>query len=309
MLRCLAQRIYGILDLRSLAAGGFDGCDDSVIRFWMPTLLWMLFGEMTRLLIGFAPAIPADFVEGIHSPFDDMEGIDTALTVRSEFIDTVSDSSGSVTCDDLDTAELLRCEDLVELLQNALAVAICDPDDLIGVMVDDDSDVLMPLAVACLVNANIDKTVESARALRFQVMQASRDTVAYGLPVDAHVAGYSAPGEIVGQPCYSQVEVSGEAAAGICPWHVGGHNTVFRALHTMSAVLDLHQDATEVQCSPDLRILSRSIIAWTFTMTVWAVIVPCIGACSYPKMLDTMSIVIEAVVFNNHAIDIQRLPQ
>lgn len=88
-----------------------------------------------------------------------MERIHTALTARSEFIDAVSNPSGAVTCDNLDTAELLRGEVLVELLKNTLAVAIRGLDDFIGVMVDDDGDVLMSLTVTGLVDADIDKPI------------------------------------------------------------------------------------------------------------------------------------------------------
>ena len=63
--------------------------------------------------------------------------------------------------DDLDTTELLRSKNLVELLQDALAVAIRNPYDLIGVVINNDSDVLMALAIAGLINAYVDKPIES----------------------------------------------------------------------------------------------------------------------------------------------------
>ena len=141
-------------------------------------------------------------------------------------------------------------------------------------------------------------------------MEAARDAFTDGLPVDAHVIGYCTPWEILGQPRHSQVEVFGETAAGICPRHICSNDTVLRALHTMGAVLDLHQDAAEVQCPPDFRALRRGIVTGQFAVTVWAVIqVPCIRACCHPKVLNTIVIVVESVGFNDHVIDIQRFLQ
>ena len=65
-------------------------------------------------------------------------------------------------------------------------MAISHPDNGIGIVVYDDSDVLMSLSVAGLINTDAEKVVQPPGALRLKVMQASGDAASYRLPVDAH---------------------------------------------------------------------------------------------------------------------------
>ena len=62
--------------------------------------------------------------------------------------------------DDLDTGQLLVRQSLVELLENRPAVAVSHPDNCIGVVVNDDGDVLMPLVVAGLIDTDADKAIQ-----------------------------------------------------------------------------------------------------------------------------------------------------
>ena len=94
-----------------------------------------------------------------------MEWIDAALTVRRELVDAVCNPAGTITGDDLDAGQLLIAQRPIELLKDGFPVAIRDPDDRVGVMIDNHGDVLMPLAVACLVNSY------AARSCRLLEMQ------------------------------------------------------------------------------------------------------------------------------------------
>ena len=89
-----------------------------------------------------------------------MERINAALAVRSKLVYTVGDPACTVAGDDLDTGQLLVRQSLVELLENRPAVAVSHPDHGIGVVVNDDGDVLMPLAVAGLIDTDADKAIQ-----------------------------------------------------------------------------------------------------------------------------------------------------
>ena len=91
-----------------------------------------------------------------------MEWIDATLTVRRELVDAVCNPAGTITGDDLDAGQLLIAQRPIELLKDGFPVAIRDPDDRVGVVIDNHGDVLMPLAVACLVNSYADKAVEAS---------------------------------------------------------------------------------------------------------------------------------------------------
>ena len=73
---------------------------------------------------------------------------------------TVGDPACTAAGDDLDTGQLLVRQSLVELLENRPAVAVSHPDNGIGVVVNDDGDVLMPLVVAGLIDTDADKAIQ-----------------------------------------------------------------------------------------------------------------------------------------------------
>lgn len=58
------------------------------------------------------------------------------------------------------------------------------PDDGVGVMVGDDGDVLVALAVTGFIDADADEPVEAPRRIRLQILKGSGDAAADGLPVD-----------------------------------------------------------------------------------------------------------------------------
>ena len=89
-----------------------------------------------------------------------MKRINAALAVRSKLVYTVGDPACTVAGDDLDTGQLLVRQSLVELLENRPAVAVSHPDNCIGVVVNDDGDVLMPLVVAGLIDTDADKAIQ-----------------------------------------------------------------------------------------------------------------------------------------------------
>ena len=116
-----------------------------------------------------------------------MKGIDTSLAVRSKFVDAVCDPSGSVSGDHLNTGQLFVRKQLIELSEDGFPVALTNPDYGIGIVVDDDRDVLVPLLVAGLVNSNVDKTIKASGTFRLEVIEAPRYAFPDGFLVDAHI--------------------------------------------------------------------------------------------------------------------------
>ena len=62
-----------------------------------------------------------------------MEGIDTALTVWCEFIDTLRDPAGAVTGDNLYTGQMFIGKSLVELLQDRFSMTVANPYNSVGI--------------------------------------------------------------------------------------------------------------------------------------------------------------------------------
>ena len=137
-----------------------------VIRFGTAFASGMGFRGLYSLGVGFPPYLTADIIQCLHRPLNDVEGIDTAFAVRSERIDTVRDPSGTVPGHYPDAGELFRCQLAVKLLQHLLAMPLGGPDDCVGIVVDNDSDVLVTLPVTGLVDTDVDKVIKASGTLR-----------------------------------------------------------------------------------------------------------------------------------------------
>lgn len=81
-----------------------------------------------------------------------MERIDTSYTVRCELINTVCYPACSIACNNLYGGFLLICKLLVELSQDILPVPLSSPYDRICIVINDNSDVFVTFAVACLID-------------------------------------------------------------------------------------------------------------------------------------------------------------
>ena len=158
----------------------------------------------------------------------DMKGIDAAFTVRGERIDTISDSSGTVSGFDLNAGELFRRQLAIKLLQDLLSVSLSRPDDRVGIVVDNNSDVLVALPVIGLIDTDVDKVIKTPGTLRLDLVQCPVDTVANGLPVDPHVFGDGTSRQVDGEPPDSQVEVFREAASRLSPGNIRNEDSVLR---------------------------------------------------------------------------------
>jgi hypothetical protein len=172
---------------------------------------------------------------------------------RSELIDTLRDPSGAVPGNDLYAGELFRCQLAVKLLQDLLSVPLGCPDDRVRIVVDDDSDVLVPLLVAGLIDAYVYEIIKPAGALRFYVIQRPVHTPSDGLPVNPHILRDNASREINGKPADGKIKVLGKSAVRICPGDIGHNNTMFRALDPMRITGHFNKSTSPIQGSPDTR--------------------------------------------------------
>ena len=237
-----------------------------------------------------------------------MEGIDAALTGRGKLIDTVRDPSGAVPGNDLYTGDLPGCQLAVELFQNLFAVPLGCPDNGIGIVIDDNGDVLVAFPVAGLINTDVDKVIKAPGTLRFDLIQCPVDTSADSLPINPHVFGDGAARQVDGEPSDSQVEVFRKAAPRISPGNVCNEDAVLRTQDTVRAVLDLDQRPSPVESAPGTGQAGLDIIWPAPLMAEGAIILmPLVRARMDPKMVHPVGILIKIVSSHNCGLDAEQL--
>ncbi len=105
----------------------------------------MLFGKRYSPAVSLMPHITAYLVKSFYCPFDDIERVNTAFAVRGEFIHAFRDPLCPVSGNYPDGGKLFRCDLLIKLCQDIFAMSLCRPYNGIGVVVNNDRDVLMPV--------------------------------------------------------------------------------------------------------------------------------------------------------------------
>ena len=199
-----------------------------IVSFGTAFLSGMCFSCLYSLGVGFPPYLTADLVQRFLSPFDDMEGIDAALTGRGELIDTVRDPSGAIPGNDPYTGQLFRRQLAVKLLQDLLSMSLGCPYNRVGIVVDNNGDVLVALPVTGFINTDVDKVIKVSGTFRLDFVQGPVNAPADGLPVDPHVFGDSTPRQVDGEPSNCQVEIFCKAAPRISPGNVCNKNPMLR---------------------------------------------------------------------------------
>jgi hypothetical protein len=77
------------------------------------------------------------------------------------FLHRLADPSGTVSCDAFDRCTLFFTELFKESPQHFLAMSLMYPYDAVGVMVNDDGDVLVAFLIARLIDADVLQTIET----------------------------------------------------------------------------------------------------------------------------------------------------
>lgn len=182
------------------------------------------------------------------------------------------------------------------------------PDDGIGIVIDDNGDVLVAFPVAGLVYTDVDKVIKAPGTLRFDLVQCPVDTSADSLPINPHVFGDSTTRQVDGEPSNSQVEVFRKAAPRISPGNVCNENSVLWTQDTMRAVLDLNQRSSPVESTPGTGQACLDIIWSAPLMAERAIILMPLGrACMDPEVVHTGRILIKIVSGHNCGLDAKQL--
>src|SRR5262249_38256140 len=113
-----------------------------------------LFGGPALAAPGGVPYIAADLVERVGGPGDHVERVRTADRVAAAGVDHVGDPVGAVGGHVRDGRAPLVAGQVEEPVQGGLVAARRGPDQPAGVVVDHAGDVLVPLLVGQLVDAD-----------------------------------------------------------------------------------------------------------------------------------------------------------
>ena len=90
-----------------------------------------------------------------------MEWINAECCTGTVITDSIFDPLSTVTGNQLNAFPLRRCQFLKEALKYFLAESFSCPDYAIGIMVDNDGDVLVIFLVGGFVDSNFDEAVKS----------------------------------------------------------------------------------------------------------------------------------------------------
>jgi len=209
--------------------------------------------EMTRHLA-------AHFFDGFGREPEHVEEVEDDLCVRSLRLDGFDEGAGHVDGDCFDCGGALFAELFEEGVERLGAFSLGSPDDTLAVVIDDGGDVVMPLAIAELVDADAGETVESLMVE--PLCYDACDDVADSAPRNAHHPrhlGFVGDLREVGGHL---LEGSGEAAALPRPRHELDANAAVRALHASGRVFEENSYCPEVEMNPTYG-LALAIVAWT----------------------------------------------
>ena len=228
--------------------------------------------------------------------------------LRNSYWQNTRDPSGTVPGNDPYAGELLRRQLAVKLLQDLLSVSLGRPDDRVGIMIDNDRDVLVAFPVTGLIDTDVDKVIKASGTLRLDHAQRPVDTAADSLPVNTHVFGDGTARQVDGEPSDSQVEVFGKAAPRISPGNVCNKDAMLRTEDTVRAVLDLDQRSAPVERPPGAGQTGLDIIGFAPLMAEGTIILmPLVRAGMDPQMVHTIGILIKIVSGHNCGLDTEQL--
>lgn len=186
-------------------------------------------------------------------------------------------------------------------------MTVANPYNSVGIVVHNNSDVLVAFAVAGLIDADVNQPIQTLCTLWFEIVKAPGNAAAYCLPVDTHVVCHGASGHVFDQPGNSKIKVSGKAASRVCPRNSRCYNTMLRAMYPMGIRFNFNEDPAEVQTAPYFPVLHRAVIARAASAAERTVIpVPCTGTGLDPEVNDTILIRVEIVGFYNGVLDIEQ---
>jgi hypothetical protein len=134
------------------------------------------------------------------------------------------------------------------------------------------------------------------------------DAPAYCLPVNAHILGDNAAGQIHGKPSDGKIEVLCEAAVWIRPWDFCDKNAMLWAFNAVGVIGYLNEGSSPIQSSPGTRLWIFLIVTLTAFVTEWTIIfMPSAGAGMNTDVIHSILIRVEIASFYNSTLDIEQL--
>ena len=141
---------------------------------------------------------------------------------------------------------------------------LCSPHDGIGIMVDNDSDVLMALLVTGFIDTDTAKPVKPYSSVWLQPVVCSLNTVPNRTPVDVFEQADSGLGHTAYHPGNFIIEIRSKPGVSVFPGDILPMNTMLRALDPLRSVKNIDRDAVQIRCSPGRFSCVFCIIPGTF---------------------------------------------
>ena len=205
-----------------------------------------------------------------------MKRINTAFSIRTVFIYTVSYPPCSIGTDTADRFTLLFCKRIEEPLQYFLSIADTAPYDGVCIVVHDDGHILVPFLIACFVNSDVDKVFKAIRSFSFKFCIDSADYLTYGVPFNTYEFGYEFLGAEYTTPGYSVFKSRTKPRFVTSPRNICSYYTMFRAAYTRSfgdniCLRSAYVKATPLACSAAVVILGRFFPANSATVLTFSI--------------------------------------
>ncbi len=145
-----------------------------------------------------------------------------------------------------------------------------------------------------MAQATRNEAVKPPGTLRLDVVQGSVDAPSDRFPVNTHILGDGASGQVCGRPPHSKVKVLCKAAARVSPWDICDKHAMFQAFNAVRVIRYFNKSAAPVQPPPDTWLRVLLVVASASLMAERAVIlVPYIRSGMDEDMVNTIPICIE----------------
>ena len=173
ILRSFAERISGVLDtLCGLIR---------LLPFTRPASFVLC---LTPCLL---PGFCTHIIQCALSPLDKVIEIKAALGLRNIFVHRLADPPCTIRCNAFDRSTLLFGKLFKELSEYFLAMPVVSPDHAVSVVINDDCDVFMTFAIACLIDTDMSEVIEPMFRKRIGIRFVAGNDRTDRIPCDTHI--------------------------------------------------------------------------------------------------------------------------
>ena len=148
----------------------------------------------------------------------------------------------------------------MKTVRTGLALPLMCPDNGVGLVGYDHGDVLVPFAVAGLIDADNTKPVQTVMQIRLDVLMYTGYDPANGVPGNTYIGSYSTLIELGCQPCGTVLELFGKSGIMECPGNAGNDHAVVGAGDTRADRFNVDKHPAKVKGTPSAR-KARVVIA------------------------------------------------